>query len=77
MTPKVHIVFQHIIEFLDLVNRDTEDMPKGLGYFSEQAFESVHSDMAIQWDKVKVGKHHAEFGQRLKSFVISYNAKHI
>ena len=77
VTPKVHIVFQHIIEFLDLVNRDTEDMPKGLGYFSEQAFESVHSDMAIQWDKVKVGMHHAEFGQRLKSFVISYNAKHI
>ena len=60
---KAHMVFQHIAEFLDLVNGDTETpnvgMFKyfkilllsfnliGLGYFSEQAFESMHHDVKV------------------------------
>ena len=40
------MVFQHITEFLDIVNTDS-NIDVGLGYFSEQAFESLHSDMKV------------------------------
>ena len=57
------MVFQHIPEFLELVNCDPDtpsvgiDFPflsdsllvliTGLGYFSEQAFESMHHDVKV------------------------------
>ena len=55
VTPKVHlfnnfqahIVFQHIQEFLQLVNDDASLPDVGLGYFSEQAFESMHHDVKV------------------------------
>ena len=43
---QAHIVFQHIVEFLEIVNRNKE-CEVGLGYFSEQFFESLHSDMKV------------------------------
>ena len=59
----MHIVFQHIKEFLDLVNasKDSPDVgmylfclsllhrySEGLGYYSEQAFESMHADIMVK-----------------------------
>ena len=63
---KAHIVFQHIPEFIKLVNTDKEEKPvgkfyfnikfstyssiiPGLGYYSEQSFESLHSDMKVHF----------------------------
>ena len=62
---QVHVVFQHVQEFLEMVNTDpnqpalgmVEYMVKiawiivfiltGLGYFSEQSFESMHHDVKV------------------------------
>ena len=49
----------------------------GLGYFSEQAFESMHHDAKVLWEKVKVGVDHPDVEKALQDFVISYNAKHM
>ncbi len=37
VTPKIHVIFDHITQFC-------EEKKSGLGKFSEQASESVHSD---------------------------------
>ena len=49
----------------------------GLGYFSEQAFESMHHDAKVLWERVKVGSGHPDIERALKDFVVSYNSKHI
>ena len=77
VSPKLHIIFQHIGEFLDLVNEKREGFPVGLGFFSEQAFEAVHADVKKNWERVKVSPNHPEFGEKLKSFIVAYNARHI
>ena len=77
VTPKVHIVFQHVSEFLNIVNSGGEKSSFGLGYFSEQAFEAMHYDIKGLWERVKVSSGHPEFGERLKAAVTAYNSKHI
>ena len=73
ITPKIHIVQHHVIDFL---KRKGEEY--GLGWWSEQAFEAVHSDMKKEWDKVKIcDKNHPDFPQRLLDFVVRYNSKHL
>ena len=72
ITPKVHMVFSHIEDFLRVKNESA-----GLGFWCEQAFESCHHDFKTEWDKVKVDSNHPAFGVRLKTAVSSYNAKHL
>ena len=58
----MHVIFQHVSEFLDMVNTDSQQPDlgiisykiieshfyiSGLGYFSEQAFESMHHDVKV------------------------------
>ena len=77
VTPKAHIVFQHIAEFLSRVNAGENLSTVGLGYFSEQAFEAMHHDVKVIWEKVKVGLDHPNFSEKLRSFVVAYNSKHL
>ena len=73
ITPKIHIVQHHVIDFL---KRKGEEY--GLGQWSEQAFEAVHSDMKKEWDKVKIcDKNQLNFPQRLLDFVVRYNSKNL
>ena len=73
VTPKIHIVEHHIVDFL---KRKGEE--HGLGWWSEQAFEAVHSDMKKEWERVKINDpDHPDFGQRLLDFVTRYNARHV
>ena len=73
ITPKIHIIQHHVIDFL---KRKGEEY--GLGWWSEQAFEAVQSDMKKEWDKVKIcDKNHPDFPQRLLDFVVRYNSKHL
>ena len=60
---QVHLVFQHVVEFLESKNSDSDNpvgnyfvkcfffsfysLSSGLGYFSEQAFESMHHDAKV------------------------------
>ena len=75
--PKAHIIFEHVGEFIKIINGDQNEEKVGLGYFSEQSFESMHHDVKIQWERVKVPTSHKDFGPKLKSFVTSYNSRHI
>ena len=70
MTPKVHAVIFHIVEFCERV--DT-----GLGRFSEQASESVHHNFKTTWQRFKVLDCHPDYGQRLLRAVNSFNTDHI
>lgn len=70
VTPKIHCVFFHVIEFCD-------SKECGLGVWSEQAFESVHADFAKHWERYKVPSSHEKFGDRLLRAVQEYNSNHI
>ena len=74
ITPKVHIVFQHIEEFLSM--KSTSQERKGLGYWSEQAFEAMHHDVKVESAGLIVSETHPEYAQKLKQFIVRYNAKH-
>ena len=64
VTPKVHAIFHHVSEFC-------QARGVGLGRFSEQASESVHSDFAKTWQRYVVPHSHAKFGQHLLQAVQS------
>ena len=71
VTPKIHAVFFHIIEFCEL-------MDKGLGPWSEQASEAVHSDFKKTWKNYVVRDiSHDDYPRRLCSAVVSYNSQHL
>lgn len=70
VTPKVHIIFTHVVQWC-------ERYQTGLGRYSEQASESLHSDFIHFWENYSTGIDHPDFGERLKSAVIAYNGRHM
>ena len=48
-----------------------------MGFWSEQAFESVHADFKKFWAHRKFGANHQEFAKALFEAVLAYNARHI
>lgn len=70
VTPKIHAVFFHVVDFC-------EKTGKGLGFYSEQPFESVHHDFNETWKRHKVRANHPEFGNRLSRAVCDYNSHHV
>ena len=46
VTQKVHTVFEHVARFLELKGLKT-----GMGAWSEQAMESVHHNLKLEWQK--------------------------
>ena len=72
VTPKVHIVFEHVVQFLEMKGLKT-----GLGAWSEQAMETVHHDLKIEWGRSKVGPNHPKYAELLFETIVRYNSKHI
>ena len=70
VTPKVHAVFFHIKDFC-------AQQKRGLGFFCEQAIESVHFDFDCTWNKYKVLKSNHNYANQLLRAVIEYNSNHI
>lgn len=69
ITPKVHAVFFHVPDFCD-------EKQAGLGFYSEQAMESVHSDFKHVWNKYKVAKDHPDYDEKLYRAICEYNSLH-
>ena len=70
-TPKLHIIFCHISEFIQRNER-------ALGIFSEQALESAHSDFQSFWEtRFKRQMPHPDYPDQLLKSVVEYNSKHI
>ena len=76
ITPKVHILIEHVETFLDM-KASLSGVSKGLGFYSEQSVESIHSDWKHFWEKYKVPDEHPKYLDQLKLAVIAYNAKHL
>ena len=77
VTPKIHIVMFHVVQYLQLLNAETQE-DRGLGYVSEQAFEAVHSDMRKRWERGwKVSPTNKEFRAKLRKFVVAYNSNNV
>lgn len=70
VTSKIHAIFFHVKQFCK-----TFDI--GLGFFSEQAFESVHHDYTKTWQNFKVNVDNPDYGEKLLRAVCSYNCKHL
>lgn len=68
--PKLHVLVDHVPEFIDRKQ-------KPLGFYSEQASESVHYDFQKTWEYFKVNNSHPSFGSQLYRAVLKYNKKHI
>ena len=62
--------------FLDM-KASFSGVRKGLGFYSEQSVESIHSDWKYFWEKYKVPDEHPKYLDQLKLAVIAYNAKHL
>ena len=74
---KTHICVGHVIQFLD---RKKDSHPgKGLGHWSEQATETIHSD----FDNMYVGSkyirplNHPEYADKLFACVVTYDSSHV
>ena len=72
ITPKVHCVIVHIPQFLAL------HPGKGLGFFSEQATEHLHSDLETFYSKCKYRRNLSdpEFPQSFSKMIIAYDSCH-
>ena len=72
ITPKVHCVIVHIPQFLAL------HPGKGLGFFSEQATEHLHSDLETFYSKCKYRRNLSdpEFPPSFLKMIIAYDSCH-
>ena len=68
MTPKVHLLESHASEFLEMMGGE-----HGLGYYSEQAMESMHHEIKEECGADKVDPKHPKYGEKLKATVVRIN----
>lgn len=64
VTPKLHMIFDHIVPFC-------KKRGYGLGIFSEQAAESVHFDFHQNAWVNSVNSNHKEMGEHLRKAILS------
>ena len=74
--PKVHMIEQHIVQYLDRKKAEGFEQ-HGLAYWGEQQFESVHHDFKTLWERRKVGEDHDRFVTILFDAFLEYNATHL
>lgn len=67
---KLHILVDHVADFI-------ERKQKPLGFYSEQASESVHADFQKTWDHYKRATSNPVYGNHLYRAVLRYNKKHL
>ena len=49
----------------------------GLGFWSEQSYESVHHDFKEIWANRKVGRDHEDFKDALLKAFLEWNSLHV
>ena len=75
VSPKVHALVIHVPEFLDSMQESYPD--KGLGFWSEQASETVHYDFKQFYEQgYKIPSCHNLYSAKLLRSVIVYNSRH-
>lgn len=67
VTPKVHALIYHVPEFIEMTGHP-------LGFYSEQASESVHYAYTNHAEDFKINKNHSNYHGKLLRSVCSFNA---
>ena len=49
----------------------------GLGFYSEQAMESMHKELKTEWAGEMVDVKHPKYGEKLLRTMVCINGKHI
>ena len=75
VTLKLHILERHTREFL--IEFGGEESGLGLGYYSEQAFESMHHDTEEEEGRMPLLETHPQFGPSLASLICRMNGKRL
>ena len=75
VSPKVHALIKHTWKFLSLMSSSNPN--KGLGFWTEQASESVHYDFKQFWESgLKVSSSLKDYPQILFKAMVTYNFRH-
>ena len=69
---KVHLLESHAVEFIKMKGEE-----HGLGFYSEQAMESMHKELKLEWGSEKVDVKHPNYGDNLKKTTVRINGKHL
>lgn len=70
-TSKIHATFFHVQQFCEVYGL-------GLGFYSEQAFETVYNDFNKSWQNFKViNVDNSAYGDKLLRGVCTYNSRHL
>ena len=72
ITPKAHLVFTHLEQFLKLKGETT-----GLGKWTEQAMEAAHSQFRKEWELKKLDVNHPSFGENFIQTIVRFNSKRV
>ena len=74
VTPKVHIVFDHLYPFLKDQNASNTGAWRGLAMYSEQAFEAIHADFKKRLEHFKVNLDNEGYDGKFLRAVCMYNS---
>ena len=73
ITPKVHIVFEHLYDFLADSNASNSGEWIGLAMYSEQAFEAIHHSFKKRWENFKVNPDNENYDKKILRAVCCFN----
>ena len=76
VTPCTHILFEHIQDFIDLCYQD-DDQSIGLGFYSEQSFEAMHSIVAKTMERFPSNQYCEAFAAKSLRGMCAVNSRHI
>ena len=76
VTPCTHVIFEHIEDFFDILSK-SEDSSVGLGVFSEQSFEAMHSIVAKTMERFPVNQFSEKFPSKSLRAMCMVNSRHV
>ena len=76
VTPCTHILFEHVEDFLRS-SPEVRNQKKGLGFYSEQSFESIHRTMSKTLERFSVNSKNDKQSARILRAMCALNASHI
>ena len=76
--PKLHALFVHIKQFIK-DKKETHNVEFGLGFYSEQSFESIHHVVNVKWagGGFKRPMNHPDYSQNLENCVVTISSENV
>ena len=77
VTPKFHIIFDHIYPYLEHKAAVNDGNWTGLAVETVQPFEAVHKDFTKRWEKFKVNRDNGKYKDAFHRSVACYNSLNV